>query len=392
MEKVTVIIPVCNAERFIGQCLKSIAGQTYKELEILLMVGRCSDSSLEKCVEWQKKDDRIVLVSRKDSSLGDARNYALDIASGKYIAYLDADDFVEQNYIKEMTGPLEKDESIDITCCGYGEYKTGEDEKAGFMPLVSGVFDSDFQSYLELLGGNAARMWTKVYRREWLVKNEILQFDGCCEDQAVKFMMASKVRKIFCIQKILYHYRMDNVGSLVHTLKGNTDYPRSAAFGIEYLKRNGTFEEYQEIVKRHVMGEMLYILDKLDNHIEMIRACGEFLEEYFPDVLADYRRYRREREELKAKYILFGAGAELTKALGWINKERISCIVDNNISLGGKKVEGIEIKPFHYLEEEYNPHEETILITSYKYCQEMASQLWAGGITGFWMARDVRDS
>lgn len=389
MQKVTVIIPVCNAERYIDRCLESIVNQTYRELEILLMVGICSDKSLENCVEWQKKDDRIIIVSRKDSSLGDARNYALDIATGKYIAYLDADDFVEQNYIEEMVSPLEKDGSIDITGCGYGEYRTGEEEEIGFMPSVSGVYDSDFQSYLELLGGNAARMWTKVYRREWLVKNEILQFDGCCEDQAVKFMMASKVRKIFCIQKVLYHYRVDNAESLVHTLKGNTDYTKSVAYGIEYLKRNGVYEEVRENVKRHVMGEMFYILDKLDNHIEMLRACGEFLERYFPDARTDYLRYRRERKELKEKYILFGAGAELIKVLGRIDKEQVSYIVDNNVSLAGQKVEGIEVKPFYHLEAEYKPYEETVLITSYKYCQEMARQLWDSGITGFWMARDI---
>lgn len=391
MQKTTVIIPVCNVEKFIDHCLTSIINQTYKDLEILLMVGVCNDTSLEKCVEWQKKDDRIIIISRKDSSLGDARNYALNIAAGKYIAYLDADDFVEPDYIEKMVRPLEEDESIDITCCGYGEYKTRADEKIGFMPSASGIYSSSFQSYLELLGGNAARMWTKVYRKKWLSENKIFQFDGCCEDQAVKFMLASKVRKIFCIQKILYHYRVDNLESLVHSLKGNTDYPRSVAFGIEYLKRNGVYEEVKEIVKRHIMGEIFYIFDKLNNHKEMLAACEEFFKSYFPDVLTDYQQYIKERKKLKEKYILFGAGAELIKVLNKIDKSKVNYIVDNNACLAGKKVEGLEIKPFRYLETEYKPEEETVLITSYKYCQEMARQLWDSGITGFWMARDVSD-
>ena len=389
MQKTTVIIPVRNAEKFIDHCLTSIVNQTYKDLEILLMVGVCTDTSLEKCVEWQKKDDRIIIISRKDSSLGDARNYALNIAVGKYITYLDADDFVELDYIEEMVRPLEEAESIDIACCGYGEYQTGENEKIGFIPSISGICNSSFQSYLQLLGENAARMWTKAYRKEWLIGNEIIQFDGCCEDQAVKFMLASKVHKIFCIQKILYHYRVDNAESLVHSLKGNTDYPRSVAFGIEYLKRNGVYEEVKETVKRHVMGEMFYILDKLNNHREMLWACEKFFKSYFPDVLLDYRRYIREREKLKEKYILFGAGAELIRVLSRIDQKKVSYIVDNNARLTGKEVEGIEIKPFHYLKTEYSPDEETILITSYKYCQEMARQLWSSGITGFWMARDI---
>lgn len=389
MANVSVIVPVMNCGKYIDQCMKSLMGQTYKNYEALLMVGQSRDDSLQKCLEWQKKDNRIIIVSRKDSSLGDARNYALNMAKGKYILYVDADDFIEPNYIEEMISPLEENEEIDITCCGYREYEDGQDGKKGFMPYTAGMINSDFQSYLEILGGKAARVWTKAYRREWMAENEIMQFDGCCEDQAVKFMLAAKVRKIYCIRKALYHYRIDNTESRVHTLKGNTDYPKSVAFGMEYLKNHGIYGKAHEIVKRHIIGELLYILDKEDNHEEMVHSSKEFLESYFPDVLDDYRRYRSERTDIKGKCIvLFGAGAESVKVIEKMGKENISYIVDNNVNLAGKKVEGVEIRPFSYLMTNYKP-EETVLITSYKYCQEMAHQLWDNGIHGFWMARDM---
>lgn len=389
MTKVSVIVPVMNCGKYIDQCMASLMEQTYKDYEILLMAGQSADDSLQKCLEWQKKDDRIIIVSRKDSSLGDARNYALNMAKGKYILYVDADDFIEPNYIEEMISPLEEDDEIDITCCGYREYEDGQEEKTAFMPYTAGIIKSDFQSYLNFLGGKAARVWTKAYRRKWLVENEIVEFDGCCEDQAVKFMLAAKVRKIYCIQKTLYHYRIDNEGSRVHTLKGNTDYPKSVAFGMEYLKNSGVYGKVREAAKRHITGELLYILDKLDNHEEMIRLCKEFMEVYFPDVLDDYQRYRSERTDIKGKgIILFGAGTESMKIIEKIGKENISYIVDNNVNFEGKKVEGIEIRPFSYLKTNYKT-EETVVITSYRYCQEMARQLWDGGIHGFWMARDM---
>lgn len=364
-------------------------GQTYKDYEVLLMAGQSRDDSLQKCLEWQKRDNRIIVVSRKDSSLGDARNYALNMAKGKYILYVDADDFIEPDYIEEMISPLEEDDEIDITCCGYREYEDGREERTGFMPYTAGMINSSFQGYLDLLGGKAARVWTKAYRKGWLTENEIMQFDGCCEDQAVKFMLAARVRKIYCIQKDLYHYRIDNGESRVHTLTGNTDYPKSVAFGMEYLKNSGVYGKVREIAKRHIIGELLYILDKLDNHEEMVQSGREFLESYFPDILDDYRQYKSERMDIQEEgIILFGAGAESVKVIEKMGKENISYIVDNNVELAGKKVGGMEIRPFSYLKKNYKP-EEIVVITSYKYCQDMAHQLWDSGIHGFWMARDI---
>lgn len=390
MTSVSIIVPVMNCGKYIDQCMESLMGQTYKDYEVLLMVGQSRDDSLQKCLEWQMRDNRIIVVSRKDSSLGDARNYALNMAKGKYILYVDADDFIEPDYIEKMISPLEEDDEIDITCCGYREYEDGREEKTGFMPYTAGMINSSFQGYLDLLGGKAARVWTKAYRKDWLTKNEIMQFDGCCEDQAVKFMLAAKVRKIYCIQKALYHYRIDDGESRVHTLKGNTDYPKSVAFGMEYLKNSGVYGKVREIAKRHIIGELLYILDKLDNHEEMVQSGREFLENYFPDILDDYRRYKSERTDIRGKgIILLGAGAELVKVIEKMGKENISYIVDNNVELAGKKVGGIEIRPFSYLKKNYKP-EEIVVITSYKYCQDMAHQLWDSGIHGFWMAREMR--
>lgn len=389
MASVSVIVPVMNCGKYIDQCMESLMGQTYKNYEVLLMAGQSRDDSLQKCLEWQKRDNRVIIVSRKDSSLGDARNYALNMAKGKYILYVDADDFVEPDYIEEMVSPLEENDEIDITCCGYREYEDGKNEKTGFMPHTAGMINSDFQSYLDLLGGKATRVWTKAYRRGWLTENGITQFDGYCEDQAVKFMLAGKVQKIYCIRKALYHYRTDNAESRVYTLKGNTDYPKSVAFGLEYLKSHGIYGKIHEIAKRHIIGELLYILDKVDNNEEMVHSSKKFLKNYFPDVLDDYRRYRSERADIKEKrIILFGAGAELVKVIEKMGKENISYIVDNSVDLAGKKVEGIEIRPFSYLKANYKP-EEIVLITSYKYCQNMAHQLWDSGIHGFWMARDM---
>ena len=82
---VSIIVPIYNAEKYIDRCLESICSQSYSNIEILLMLSVCTDQSLSNCARWQKKDKRIIIVSRKDNSLGDARNFAFGISKGKYI-------------------------------------------------------------------------------------------------------------------------------------------------------------------------------------------------------------------------------------------------------------------------------------------------------------------
>lgn len=74
---VSVVIPVYNVGGFLEPCLESVLGQTYKNLEVLLMEGKSDDNSLDICVKWAKSDTRISLVSRKDGGLGPARNFGL---------------------------------------------------------------------------------------------------------------------------------------------------------------------------------------------------------------------------------------------------------------------------------------------------------------------------
>lgn len=385
--KVSVMVPVYNVEKYIDRCMESLLGQTYRDMEILLLAGISTDNSLQKCMEWQKRDGRIILVSRRDTSLGDARNYGLSLARGTYIAYVDADDFLDKNYLYEMIEPLEADNELDLTCCGYDQIKSDGRMEPGYSPPCSGKTECGFNTYLQLVDARAARVWTKVYRREWLIDKGIEMYDGCCEDQAVRFMLAANVRSIFFIQKSLYHYNVDNADSLVHTLKGNTDYGRSVAFAVEYLKRAGIFGQVRQTMKHYILGDMLCALDKVKNHPRMLQACKEFLELYYPEVMSDYHRYTASEKCMNGSLVLFGGGAEADHVLSRIDQSLVCFIVDNNEELHGRTKRGIPIRAFEYLLRRRDENS-IILITSYRYCHEMANQLWDNGMDGFWMARD----
>ena len=120
---VSVIIAVYNAEKFLGQCLDSIVGQTLKDIEIICVNDGSTDSSLEILEEYAKKDSRLKVFTKENEGLGgaSARNYGLDIACGKYISILDSDDFFELEMLEKAVKKAEATNS-DIVVFGGYEY------------------------------------------------------------------------------------------------------------------------------------------------------------------------------------------------------------------------------------------------------------------------------
>lgn len=104
MCKISVIIPVYNAEPFLRQCLQSVLGQTYRNLEILAIDDGSTDRSAEICRELSQTDNRIQVHSRENGGVSRARNYGLDIAAGEYIFFLDSDDAIHPLLLEEMMG------------------------------------------------------------------------------------------------------------------------------------------------------------------------------------------------------------------------------------------------------------------------------------------------
>lgn len=105
---VSVIIPVYNSEQYIQQCIQSVLDQTYSSLEILIIDDGSTDNSLKLCQEFKKADNRIQIFSQRNKGASSARNYALDIATGDYVFFLDSDDAIHPLLIEESVKQAEK--------------------------------------------------------------------------------------------------------------------------------------------------------------------------------------------------------------------------------------------------------------------------------------------
>ena len=113
---ITIVVPVYKVEKYIDRCVTSILNQTYKNLQIILVDDGSPDNCGKICDEYAKKDNRIEVIHKENGGLSDARNAGINIAKGKYIAFVDSDDYVSNDYIEYMYKILKK-ENAKISIC-----------------------------------------------------------------------------------------------------------------------------------------------------------------------------------------------------------------------------------------------------------------------------------
>lgn len=124
---ITVIVAVYNGEKYIDKCIGSILSQTYKSLEILIINDGSTDSSGERCDQYSKIDSRVKIFHRRNSGLSAVRNYSINIATGKYLMFVDMDDWLEPTIVEYLLNKCESDD-LDFSSCSANDYfeKTGE--------------------------------------------------------------------------------------------------------------------------------------------------------------------------------------------------------------------------------------------------------------------------
>ena len=115
-EKISIIVPCYNTEVFLKQCLDSLIGQTYQNLEIICVNDGSKDNTLQILHEYAEKDDRIIVVDQENAGVSEARNKALSLSTGKYVTFVDSDDWLGLDYIAKVFSEVNDE---DVIVCGY---------------------------------------------------------------------------------------------------------------------------------------------------------------------------------------------------------------------------------------------------------------------------------
>lgn len=162
---ISIIIPVYNVEKFIDRCIKSVINQTYTNLEIILVDDGSPDNCGNICEEYANQDSRIKVIHKENGGLSDARNVGINSATGKYITFIDSDDFVELDYIEYLYGLIQK-YNVNMSFCRYNVCY--ENRKPQLKTLSKECKYSKMQAYKEILYAKNFEVsaWAKMYLTE----------------------------------------------------------------------------------------------------------------------------------------------------------------------------------------------------------------------------------
>ena len=218
MEKdvISVVLPIYNVELYLERSLKSIINQSYKNLEIILVDDGSTDSSGAICDRYKLLDSRISVIHKVNGGLSDARNAGLEYSHGNYIAFVDSDDFVHEDYIRNLYAALHEN-SADIAICNY--IKGGKNS----FPKKIYINNKDVSVYtsnimLKQWHGRYKHIetmaWNKLYKKALFMENNIRYPYGFFnEDVQTTHLLVEKAKKIAIIKDQLYYYfqRSDSI-------------------------------------------------------------------------------------------------------------------------------------------------------------------------------------
>ena len=197
MNKVSIIIPVYNSEKYISKCLDSVLNQTYENIEVLVINDGSKDNSINILRGYEKKDKRIVVIDKENEGVAKTRNMGIKKATGDYIMFIDNDDFIDEDYVETYL----KNTDYDIV---IGSYKrTDINDKILFKYNLDEK--SIWAKYVVLAP------WAKLYKKDFLIKNniEFLNY-GIGEDVYFNLLCYSKTNNIKVINDFKYNWFYNN--------------------------------------------------------------------------------------------------------------------------------------------------------------------------------------
>lgn len=174
--KISVIMPVYNVEDFVAKTIESVLGQTLKEIEFFAIDDGSPDNSGKICDKYAKKDNRMIVIHKENGGAPEARNVAIDRAKGKYLYFIDSDDWIEKDYLEKMYN-LAEDNQADVVITGfYMEYYQNGKEVTYETNCDDCVYDRDSfrtNAYKYLNNSLLSLPWNKLYLAKRILKDKI---------------------------------------------------------------------------------------------------------------------------------------------------------------------------------------------------------------------------
>lgn len=210
MAKVSIIIPVYNTEKYIDECINSVINQTYKDIEVILINDGSTDSSLSICKKYEKLDKRIKVINKKHSGVSSARNEGIKKITGKYVMFLDSDDYYNLDYVEKMYNALVKNK-CDMVISGF---KLCYKKSTSVLQYSNCDIMIDFNSIIyDIVNTPYFNSMSKTIIKKDIIEKNKIKFDtklNYFEDYIVSFDAMKCSKKIMYLSNCLYNYRVNS--------------------------------------------------------------------------------------------------------------------------------------------------------------------------------------
>ena len=206
---ISIVVPIYNVERYLNECVESLLNQTYQNIEIILVDDGSSDNCGKMCDDYANKDERIKVIHKENGGLSDARNYGIDVATGKYIVFVDSDDYVDAKYIEELYNAIQINNTKVSQCNLLKVNDNGEVLKE--VGYLDNQIKNAKDMIKDLYDGHAMDnivVWNKMYAIE-LFDNLRYPVGKIHEDEYTTYKILYDTNEIAVINECLYNYRQN---------------------------------------------------------------------------------------------------------------------------------------------------------------------------------------
>ena len=282
----TIITPVYNVERYLEKCVSSIIEQSFADWELILIDDGSNDASGRLCDEYAVKDARIRVVHQTNAGASAARNVGLDLSRGRYVTFVDADDFVAADTYEKNIGYLESDVSLDLVL-----FPIVRDKFVHQVDVTNGRDRNGVQSIFDVWYRNYPMqnaIWNKIFKKNLIGETRFVTGKVTGEDLAFASQLWTNIHHIYVSPDGAYYYNTENVNSVTRCFDRQRMKEKQDEMGVfsRYILEHKELKEYAipffvgrliELFK--VFSQHDYRMDKDDARV--IKANRPPLNYYF---------------------------------------------------------------------------------------------------------------
>jgi len=268
--KISVIIPIYNVEKYLEKCLESVRQQTFSDIEIICVDDCSPDNSADIVEKHMSEDSRILFIRHeKNTGLGGARNSAIRVAKGEYIASVDSDDYMNPNMLEKLWNATDNG-LHDIVSCGFNRV----DELGNILSYTKYEDKSIKENEINIFKTLSPAFWNKLWRKSLFTDNQIyFPNHDYYEDMSTTPRILSKVKSIILIKDRLYNY-LSRPESITGSYgdKQIIDYFKGFEILLNYLHDSKIYDDHENDYKEYVKNNVAY-------HAKGVLSANLFIEQ-----------------------------------------------------------------------------------------------------------------